>query len=197
MDFRILQDVILEPDRTLKEIFKKKTLGESVKTYSVVLAAFSFLGVLISAIFPVPMMAGLTAPLSKIAVLVSLVVIPLYVGIVILVSSLMIGVIYLFARLFGGKGDYGKLLTLNFYIMAAIAPISFVANMIPIISGLLSAALMLYSLYLLARSIEISQKISKLRAVLALFVPIIVFVVIAIAMSVAMVLWATSMPHVM
>ncbi|MBR9679692.1 MAG: hypothetical protein GOU99_01425, partial [Candidatus Altiarchaeota archaeon] len=137
MDFKILGDVLTKPEQSFKKIMKKNRLGEAFKLYAVVISLVFFVRVILGAILSIPL--GLAnGSFSLVTTLIAgIVTIPIYLMISFVIIAIGAGVLFIFARLFGGTGDYGQLLKLHVYLMSAMAPINMAISLIVPLSGVL------------------------------------------------------------
>ncbi|MDO8624584.1 MAG: YIP1 family protein [Candidatus Diapherotrites archaeon] len=97
--------------------------------------------------------------------------------IVMVIGSLIgAGVVYLFAKLLGGKGTYTQLFYLTSLYAVPIAVLGII-GIIPII-GLIGILVMLYTVYLEILAIAESQGLSLGRAFLSILIPVVIISII-------------------
>ncbi|MBR9679799.1 MAG: YIP1 family protein [Candidatus Altiarchaeota archaeon] len=179
MDFKIIGDVLTKPAEAFKHIMKKTRLGEALKLYAVVIALVFFVRVILGTFFSIPL--GLADDsFSLVTLLIAgIVTVPIYLIISFIFIAIGAGVLFLFARLLGGTGDYGQLLKLHVYIMTAMAPINMAISLIVPLSGVLGFFAGLYMLYLGIKSISISMNLSTARSIVVCIVPIVLLFLLA------------------
>jgi len=89
------------------------------------------------------------------------------------------GILWLMARMFGGTNSnfmtHAYLLSISYTPLRVIAAI---ANIIPLVGGLISFAAFLYQLYSAGLAMQTSQRMQPGRAQLAAFLPLIVGIVL-------------------
>ena len=171
---KLWKDVLLNPRQTFKKEKKKANLGSAVKQ------------VLIAGII-----AGIISGLAEFSSesLTTLVSTPIAAIIGLIFGS---GFYYLFARLFGGKGNYREQTYLIAIYSAPLSIISSIVSSILIISALADSLLLMipfllvslgifaYSVYLLTLIFKEAHGLSTGRAILTWLIPLIIMVVIII-----------------
>jgi hypothetical protein len=92
------------------------------------------------------------------------------------------GLIFLFAKMFGGKGKYVPQIYLMSLFIAPLMIVSAILSLIPVVGGYLAILVLIYWLYLLTLALKEAHDFSMLKAFLSWFVPILVLVAIMLAL---------------
>ncbi|VVB73621.1 Yip1 domain protein [uncultured archaeon] len=101
-----------------------------------------------------------------------------------LMSLLGNGVVWVMAKILGGKGEFSQQYCLYSLFGAPIA-IAGVLNIVPVLGGILNGLLSLYMLYPLTLSIKEVHKLDTVKAVLAWLIPGIVLAIVAFIVGAA------------
>jgi hypothetical protein len=112
--------------------------------------------------------------------IISLIATPIYTVIAWLIGS---GILYIFALLFGGKGDYKTQSYLYAIYSAPLGIITTVLLLIPFLGIFLALLVAIYGLYLLTMVLKEAHKYTTGRAVLTWLVPIGIIVLIVIVLA--------------
>lgn len=104
----------------------------------------------------------------------------------VIMSLVGVGVVWLIAKLLGGKGEFTQQYYVFTLFWAPITLINGVLGLVPVIGSLVSGLLSLYALYPLTLSIKQVHKLDTLKAVLAWLIPGIVLAIIAVIVGAAL-----------
>jgi len=182
LDFNLWKDALVKPAETFKKEEKKADFGKGIKHIGIA-------GIIAGVILGIAAMAGLTLTGSMFglgslgagagigAFLLLLVITPIYFVIAWLIGS---GIIYIFAMIFGGKGDYK---TQSYLIAIYAAPLSIILMilmLVPVAGPIINFLIVLYSLYLLTLALKQTHKVTTGKAVLIWIIPV---AIVAIAMG--------------
>jgi hypothetical protein len=127
--------------------------------------------------------SNLTSPaLSGAIGIGAIITVPIMAIINLLIGS---GFLYLFARLFSGKGNYNSQTHLIALYTAPIMVLSAILNIIPMLGAFVAALLSLYSLYLLTMALKATHGFSTTKAIATWLVPAIVLFIVAIIIILA------------
>ena len=104
-----------------------------------------------------------------------------------------VGIIWIFAKILGGKGTYTQLFFLVSLFAIPMAVIGLVI-VIPAVGSILGLLVGLYTLYLWVMAVQSSQELSTGRAVAAVLIPIILIgIIIAILAVIGLMALGTAM----
>ena len=167
-----------KPADTFKKESKNATIGKGAVNF---LIGFFVYGLILGIIA----MIGVGATMSAFGlgagagILVLLMCVIGYPIIGLICAFIGVGILHLVAGLFGGKGNYGTLFGYMGMYTAPLLIISGILMIIPIVGGLVSLLLGLYSLYLLTVAIRENYGLTTMKAVLVWIVPSIVVAILA------------------
>jgi len=88
------------------------------------------------------------------------------------------GIVYMFSRLFKGKGTYVQQLSLTALYLGPLAVAQLIVSIVPVVGGVVSFALTIYGLYLLTLLLKITHKYSTAKAVWSWLLPFIIGVIL-------------------
>ncbi len=187
IDFNIWKDVLMEPIKTFKQQEKKADLTQGLIHIAIagVISGF-FTGIAaLMGMGALGAMGGVSASLmgagiGAMAFVISLIVTPIITVIGFIVIS---AIIYIFAMIFGGKGDYVKQTYLIALYAAPLIVINSVVGLIPFLGGLIAFLVSLYGLYLLTMALKQAHKVSTGKAVAIWIVPILAMIVLAVILG--------------
>ena len=116
--------------------------------------------------------------------LISLFLIPVFIIVNIIFALISDGVVFIFAKLLGGKG-YGfvQFFSTSLYVSASIILLMAILSpllVIPLLNILFAICILIYSFYLTTMLIKAYFGLSTIRAVLALLIPVILLIIIVI-----------------
>lgn len=98
-----------------------------------------------------------------------------------IIRWLVLGVvIYIFAKLFRGKGDFKTQVYLMALYVAPITLLSGILGLIPVAGLVLSALVSIYALYPLTMALKEAHDFNMMKAVLCWIIPLIILLIIAI-----------------
>lgn len=187
--FNLWKDILTKPVETFKKEERNADWGKAV--IHLIIA-----GVIAGFLTGLAVMAGLTAVtgmggmgagmigagIGAAAFLVSIIVTPLVAVIAWIIVS---GILYVFAMIFGAKGDFKNQSYLIALYLAPILVINTIFSLIPIIGPILGFLVMLYGLYLLTMALKQVHKVSTGKAVAIWLVPVLALLVIAALVAAA------------
>lgn len=186
------KEVLTNPVKTFAKEEKKADLGKAVMQLIVAGVIAGFFGGLgaLAGLSTAGSLGGMGtgmmgAGLGIFAFIAALIVTPIMVVIGWLVIS---GILYVFAKVFGGKGNFTTQSYLISLYTVPLVIISSVLNLIPIIGGALSFILALYGLYLLTMSLKQAHKVSTGKAVAIWIIPVIALTVLALLVAAAFIM---------
>lgn len=182
IDFNLWKEVLTNPIETFKKEEKNADLGQGVIHIAIAGVIAGFIGGLatFTGLTAVGSMGGfgtgmMGAGIGIIAFIGALIITPIVTVIGWLIFS---GIIYIFAMIFGAKGDFTKQSYLIALYGAPLMIITSILNIIPFAGGILSFLAGLYGLYLLTMALKQVHKISTGKAVAIWLIPIVVFLVL-------------------
>lgn len=192
IDFKLWKEVLTKPIETFKKQEKNADLGEAVK--QLVIA-----GLIAGFISGLAAFAGLTAVgatgnlgtsmmgagVGIFAFIAVLIVTPIVLLIGWLIGS---AIIYVFAKIFNGKGDFTKQSYLIALFWAPLVIVTTVIGIIPFIGAILGFLVGLYGLYLLTLALKQAHKVSTARAVAIWIVPIVISILLVMVLASAFLL---------
>ena len=194
MNFNLWIDSLTKPIKTFKKEKHNANLTEGAIHIAVAGVISGFIvglyqmvigAAITSEIFP--MFSGLVGVAAFFG---SLILTPIMSVIGWLITS---GVLFVFALLFGGKGNYKTQSYLYAIYSAPLSIISSIVSLIPLIGPFLALLALVYGLYLLTMSLKEAHQYSIGKALLTWLVPfliIAVIIIVAIAIAAAFVLGA-------
>lgn len=187
LDFKLWKEVLTEPIKTFKKQEKKADLTEAVK--QLVIA-----GLIAGFISGLAALTGLTAlgTTGNLGTSMMGAGVGIFVFIVVLIGTpivLLIGwlvvsaVIYLFAKIFNGKGNFTKQSYLIALFWAPLAIVTTVIGIIPFIGAIIAFLVGLYGLYLLTLALKQAHKVSTAKAVAIWIFPMVVIGLIVVVLA--------------
>ncbi len=169
--FQKWYDALTKPKETFGREKKNASLSEAAKHIGLagliagaVSAAITLLTVSLSTFSTIALFLVILLPISSIISLI--------------IGS---GIIYLFAKLFGGRGGYNTQTYLFSLYQAPILLLTTLIAFIPFAGALINIAIAVYSLYLLTLALKEAHGYSTGRAVATWLLPIAVIIILAIA----------------
>jgi hypothetical protein len=96
-----------------------------------------------------------------------------------LLFFLLMGVVYLFARYFGGQGSFLEQCNTSLYLQAPLGVLSKLLALIPIVGRILNTVLSLYGIVLQVFIIIAVHRLSKGKATATILIPVIVISAVA------------------
>lgn len=191
-------DILTKPRETMEALLPKANLNDAIKTYAIYSAVIGIiLGLIVTLVFSV-LGAALGTVFNQIPIFkflialgaLALIVVPIVVIIMTLVASMVsYGILWLLAKLLGGTGTF----TQNYFLASRLVWPLFVAGivisilgLIPILGFLISIAFVIYEIYLIVTLLSVANKVSMLRGLVVLAIPIVIlFVIIAVIVGAA------------
>lgn len=187
MNFNLWIDSLTKPVLTFKKEIKNANLGEGALHMAVAGVVTGFITGLYQMMFGstitaqyFPMATGF---IGAAAFILSLILTPI---INIIVWLILSGILYIFAMIFGGKGDYKTQSYLYAIYSAPLGIISSIIILIPLIGPFLILLVWIYGLYLLTMALKEAHKYTTGKAVLTWLVPVLILFVIAIIIGVTL-----------
>ena len=188
IDFELWKKVLMNLVETFKEQEKKADFTQGfahIVIAGLIVGFFAGIGSMIG-LTAVGAMGGVTAGamgtgVGAMAFVVSLVVTPITSVIGWLIGS---AIIYVFAMLFGGKGDFVKQSYLIALYAAPLMVVSSIVSLIPFVGPILSLLVSLYGIYLLTMSIKQAHKVSTGKAIAIWLVPVVIVAVLVSVLAV-------------
>jgi hypothetical protein len=89
------------------------------------------------------------------------------------------GIIYVGARIFGGKGTFGGQAYLQSLFFVPLGIVQWIVTVIPAVGPVLSVVVTIYNLVLSVRAVKVSHKLSTGKAVGAILAPLAVVIALA------------------
>jgi len=199
INFNLWKEVLTKPEETFKKEEKNADLGKG--TVNLVIAGLiagffsglaAFAGVSTFGIAAGLGAGMMGAGLGIMAFVFSLIVTPIVAVLFWLIGS---GVLYIFAMIFGGKGNYTKQSYLISLYYAPIMVIGAILAIIPIIGGILAFLVMLYGLYLLTLALKQAHQVTMGKAVAIWLIPVVVIALLVAVLAAAFIM--TMLPLMM
>lgn len=186
MDFNLWIDSLTKSVPTFKKEKKKVNLGEGALHMAIAGLITGF----ITGLYQMVIGSAITSQLFPMAsgfvgvaaFLATLILTPIWFVISWLIVS---GILYIFALLFGGKGNYTTQSYLYAIYNAPLSIITTILALIPFVGPFLVFIVMLYGLYLLTMALKIAHNYTTGRAVLTWLAPVLIIVVVLVTIGVA------------
>lgn len=198
-------DILIKPEPTMQGMLKDANLGAAIKNFAIYGAVVGLvLGVLIAIVVGLlgAVLASLFGPAAGIVSTMgfaAIIVLPILFAIMVVIFSFIsYGLIWLVAKVLGGKGPFtntyylaSKILWPVLVVTIVVQIIMFALAMIPgagiAISGLVSLLFSLYMLYLIVVLISIANSISKIKAIVVMLVLLVIVVILAFIFALSMI----------
>lgn len=186
-------NIIIKPEPTMQGDLKTVDRREAMKSYALVGAVF---GLIIG--LGIASLGGLLSTLGGNAGLLigglgvlAIIVFPVLLAIFSVIGGFIgVGIMYLIAKALGGTGTFDQQFYLSsrliwpmFFAMIGV----FILTLIPVVGVLISFVWNLYSIYLQVMLVSVAHKVSKLKALLIVLVPIILVIIIAAIFAAALI----------
>lgn len=199
MDGMTFFDIIRFPSRVMAAEVKNASTKEAMKAFAIYgLVIGLLLGLLVAFFAGLVSMLGIFGSNNGFVALaagfglLAIIILPIIFAVISVVGSyISSGIMWLVAKLLGGKGTFEQ----NYYLFSRllwpVLVITFLANilvLIPVIGSLIPLVWTLYLFYLYVVVISTANTISKLKALIAFVVPAIIVMVIAFIVAGALVL---------
>lgn len=181
--------VLMTPKPVFAAEKKNADYTEGVKQLAVAMVLAGILSAILVAVFPAKapeLPTGMNLPFPVQAPTASSVLLGLPVQIILGVIMLFVftGILWVMAKILGGTGPYKEMVYLMALLSAAIA-LPNALNYVPVVGGLISFAVTIYSLYLLTLSIKEVHAMSTGKAVLVWLLPVFVLAILAFVIAAA------------
>lgn len=178
--YEIWKNVLINPAGTFKAQAKKADYAEAVKHVGIAGIIQGILtGILLmmglSAVGGILGYGMLGASIGIMSIVLLAILVPISAIIGLFIGS---GILYIIAKILGGKGDYQTQTYLMAIYMAPIGIISGVLGMIPLAGIVIALIAMIYAIYLLTLSLKETHKYSTGKAVLTWLLPVIVVILL-------------------
>ncbi len=176
--FQKWYDALTKPKKTFRKERKNVSLKEAAKHIGL---AGLIAGVIEAIIFiflnfsSKGLVFSATVSISLIILLPILAIISLFIG---------SGIIYLFAKLFGGKGDYNTQTYFVSLYQAPLIPITGLITNIPVLGTIINFIIQIYILYLTTLALKETHNYSTGRAVATWLVPVIILMITVVLIGV-------------
>ena len=170
-------NALTKPVETFKKEKKKANLMEGIK----LILIGSFIAGIFGGISSYINLSSLNAQMGGIS---SAMLVGVFIGNLILnpifaiIFSLILGgMIFIMAKLLGGKGEFGVHFGLMALVMAPMFLLSNALNIVPFVGGILSILVTLYVLYPLTISVKEAYGLDTVKAVVSWLVPVVILIV--------------------
>ncbi len=160
-------DALTKPKETFRKEKKNASLSEAAKNIGLA-------GLIVGIIQAIVVLAVSASLFSVIFAASSIILMPIFSIVAMLIGS---GVLYLLAKLFGGKGDFNTQTYLFSLYQAPIILIASLVSFIPFAGTIIVFVIELYALYLLTFALKETHNYSTGRAILTWLVPIIILII--------------------
>ncbi len=178
MNFNVWINAFLKPKETFASEKANASLGKGVLYIligSLIYGIITLIGQLITGIIS-------SDALGMISGLIGAVIItPL---IILILDLIFVGVYFVIAKIFGGKGSYTSILYLDsLYTIPQLALMGIFA-LVPIVGGILNLLLLAYSIYLFYLVIKESQELSSGKAIIVTLIPIVLVILLVVLLAI-------------
>ncbi len=186
-------NIIIKPEPTMQGDLKSVDRREAMKSYALVGAVFGLilglgfatLGGLLSTL------GGSAGALFGGLGVLAIIVFPILLAILTVIGSLIgTGIMYLIAKALGGSGTFDQ----QFYVSSRLVWPAFFATigiffltLIPFVGVLISFVWNLYSLYLQVVLISVVHKVSKMKGLVIMLVPLILVFILAMIFAASLI----------
>ncbi len=167
-------DIILHPQETMMADLKDADMNAAMKTFAIA-------GALIGLVVGIGIAIGGSALNLGILSWAAVIVAPIVLAIaVVLGAGFSLGIPYLCTKLVGGTGKFAGNYYLSsrlFWPMIFAEIILFLVALIPIVGGIIQIVWMFYTMYLYIVLLSVANNISKVKALIAYFIPMVIVLV--------------------
>lgn len=181
--FQKWYDALTKPKETFKKEKKNASLSEAAKNIGLA-------GLIAGIIQAIVTLALSTSLFSVVFAAASIVLMPIVSIIAMLIGS---GVLYLLAKVFGGKGNFNTQTYLFSLYQAPIILIATLVSFIPVAGIIIGFVIELYALYLLTLALKETHNYSTGKAIATWLVPMIILIVITLILAAVVAIWAQSL----
>jgi len=165
--FDMWKNVIMEPKKAYAQM-KKPDLSQAAIHLVVAGVISGVIAAIVAVIGGGAQMGAIGAVLGGAFGFLVIVTVPIMLLIGWVIGSV---ILLIFAKLLGGKGDFGRHSYMIAMYIAPLAVISTIVGIIPIAGGLLSALVSLYGLYLLTLAMMYAHGFDMVKAALVWIIP--------------------------
>ncbi|MDO8554495.1 MAG: hypothetical protein Q7S22_06825 [Candidatus Micrarchaeota archaeon] len=192
---KIWLEIYTKPHETMTKEMKNASIMQGVKDRVISILPMSFL---VGLFYAVLMLIGGQIVTGILVFFGALIILPIF---IVLFGLFGDGIVWVFAKILGGKGKYSTHFYVNSLVCAGgmiVSTVLFIPSMIPCIGyvfSLLSLPVTVYEIYLQMKTVRMVHGISRNRAAAAVLLPIIIIVAIMIlfyVMVIATVLATTA-----
>lgn len=179
--FEEWKETFLHPSQSMPKLAPNANLGSGLQHLAVgfvISGIISAILIFISSIIAGPSAAAV-GDIGLMAVVFSIIV--GFIG-----ALLGAGLIWIMAKILGGKGEYGQQLHMTSAPLAFLMVVTSILNIIPLAGALIGILLNLYYLYPMTVAIREAHKFSTLKAIAAWLLPIIIVVIIVFIFAASM-----------
>lgn len=186
MDMSVVEyfDIIIKPEPTMQGDLKRVDRREAMKTYAIAGAIIGLvMGIAVASLGG--LLSGLAGGLGALFIglgVVAIILFPIAFAVISVLGSFVgTGIMYLIAKALGGKGTFdqhyylsSRLIWPTFFATIGI----FILTLIPAVGVLINFIWNVYSIYLQVVLIAVAHKVSKLKALVIILLPLIVVSII-------------------
>lgn len=177
----IWKSAIMQPAKTFSSERRNADFKEGAWHVGLAGVITGFIAGLVALLFGTAVGGAIGSTIGIAAFVMGIVLTPIISVIMWLIGS---GIIYIVAKLLGGKGDF-KLQSYLFAIyMAPISIISTIIGVIPVVN-MLGIVVTLYSLYLLTLAIKESHRFTTMKAVITWLIPAVLLMIVVLVLGAA------------
>lgn len=192
-----LIDIFLQRKKMEQLVAEKPGLGKVIVAWIIVTVIYSilaffwgFIAAVVAALFGFGDL-GAAIGVNLLGGLISLILIPVGIILGLIVALISDAIVFLFAKLLGGKG-YGffNYFSVSLYVSAAVTlfmAIIYPLLLIPFLNIVVILGILIYCLYLTTILIKAYFELSTIKAVLAWLIPAIVLLIIAIILVILLI----------
>lgn len=191
LDLKIWKNVLEKPEETFKKQEKKASLGEGVKhigiagiVAGIIIGILAWLGIYTTG-NTIGALKLLSMGIGPVAFISSVILVPIILIVTWLIGS---GILYIFAKIFNGKGSYTAQSYLIAIYSAPLIIISAILALIPVIGMVTNVMISLYSVILLTLSLKQCHRVSISKASLIWMIPVWIVMIILVLVA----LWIAS-----
>lgn len=177
------RDALTKPKETFKKEKKNASLSEALKNIGLA-------GLIAGVIQAIAVLALSASLFSVVFAAASIILMPIVSIVAMFIGS---GVLYLLAKVFGGKGDFNTQTYLFSLYQAPIILIASLVSFIPFAGTIIVFVIELYALYLLTFALKETHNYSTGRAVATWLVPMVILIVITVALIGVFYIFASSL----
>lgn len=173
--------VYTNPHETMNKEMKNQDIGEAAKNIAIAYIPYAILNGLIALVFSLIANGAVGLITGIIGLVVGAILGPIMAVIGTLIGT---GIVWVIAKVLGGKGSYGSQYNLTSLIGAGgvvISTVLLIPMSIPFIGllfALITIPISLYELYLTMKSVRMVHGVSRIVAAIAVLLPIVVILVL-------------------